>query len=53
MIACQNDNILLPRRAVAEFKKRLQRTVNNDEKSKKAKLDFSKCGLDERTVRPP
>ena len=34
-----------------EFKKRLKFSINDQNKNNKAKLDFSKCGLNDQTVR--
>jgi hypothetical protein len=50
-VACQSNNVPLPKKAVTEFKKRLLRSANEDGKANKAKLNFAKCGLDDKMVR--
>jgi hypothetical protein len=49
--ACGNQKVILPKKALAEFTKRLQLSASEDDKANKAKLNFSKCGLDDKMVR--
>ena len=51
MEACSDQKVTLPKKAIAEFTKRLQLSVTEDDKANKAKLNFSKCGLDDKMVR--
>lgn len=49
--SCKANNLELPRKASNEFKKRLKLCVNGKTKKQKAKLNLSKCGLDDVMVR--
>ena len=49
--ACKRENRELPKKVLEEFKKRMK--FASKDKANKAKLNFSKCGLDDQLVSGP
>jgi hypothetical protein len=48
--SCEANNLVLPKKASNEFKKRLKLCKNGRVQQQKAKLNLSKCGLDDLMV---
>jgi hypothetical protein len=48
--SCEASNLVLPKKASNEFKKRLELCKNGRNQQQKAKLNLSKCGLDDLMV---
>ena len=48
--SCENNGLRIPDKALAEFKKRIKQSGSDQNQGGKAKLNFTKCDLDDNLV---